>query len=427
MYYITNQTGQIIAADQAFLTLVESQDMDACSKRIAKEEINLKHTAEHLVLTYANQSHTFEVKQTEFIGILGTLHLLELTPKKETDLSTQEAFFTLNDTADTPHEDTHQVLEKVPPREEERRLLQEEETLFDPQEKQEDDTPEEIEKISLLEEEIFSITTGDTPTTTHRDDDDTNEKETNLHTAIQIDLNTNSEKLGLSTKEYTLFLNDYIDRAILLESDLQSETPTLRHRAVEELVQLTELLQLTPLKEAISQIEHAASTKRQKEAIEAFYAMLMHLSTSHAPHVSSPQKTPQNTSQEIQPSSDQNGSKTIDLSTVAPIHFDFQLKEAANDLGLPVELIEEFIQDFILQARSETQHMLEAYNKGDLSTINKIGHLLKGASSNLRINPLADTLYTIQFCENIDDLEPLIREYWGHFLSFEKRFDTKQS
>ena len=113
------------------------------------------------------------------------------------------------------------------------------------------------------------------------------------------------------------------------------------------------------------------------------------------------------------------GFGTIDLSTVKPIHFDFQLEEAANDLSLPVELIEEFVNDFIEQAREETEKMLKCYEEGDLDAIQKIGHLLKGTSSNLRIKPLADTLYKIQFCEDSNHLEHFIRDYWGHFLSFE--------
>jgi HPt (histidine-containing phosphotransfer) domain-containing protein len=112
-------------------------------------------------------------------------------------------------------------------------------------------------------------------------------------------------------------------------------------------------------------------------------------------------------------------SHKIDLSDVKPIHFDFSMEEAANDLSLPVDLIEEFVHDFIEQAHEETEKMLTAYDEGDLERVNKIGHLLKGTSSNLRIVPLADTLYKIQFCENLDELEPLIKDYWGHFLAFE--------
>ena len=114
-----------------------------------------------------------------------------------------------------------------------------------------------------------------------------------------------------------------------------------------------------------------------------------------------------------------NSFGTLDLEGIKPIHFDFQVEEAANDLSLPVELIEEFVNDFIDQAREETIKMITAYEKGDLDSIQKIGHLLKGTSSNLRIKPLADTLYQIQFCEDSSRLDYLIKDYWGHFLSFE--------
>ena len=71
----------------------------------------------------------------------------------------------------------------------------------------------------------------------------------------------------------------------------------------------------------------------------------------------------------------------------------------------------------------ETEKMLEAYQNGDLDRVQKIGHLLKGTSSNLRIKPLADTLYNIQFCEETTELEDLIKTYWGHFLSFENQIN----
>ena len=114
----------------------------------------------------------------------------------------------------------------------------------------------------------------------------------------------------------------------------------------------------------------------------------------------------------------------IDLSDVKPIHFDFQISAAAEELSLPESLIEEFMVDFVEQAHSETDNMLRAYKEGDLKTVNKIGHLLKGVSSNLRIIPLSETLYKIQFCEEPNDLKNLIEDYWGHFLFFEKQINT---
>ncbi|NOR55412.1 MAG: hypothetical protein GQ531_04330, partial [Sulfurovum sp.] len=87
-------------------------------------------------------------------------------------------------------------------------------------------------------------------------------------------------------------------------------------------------------------------------------------------------------------------------------------------------LIEEFVHDFIEQAHIETKKMLEAYEEGDLDAIQKIGHLLKGASSNLRINALSDTLYKIQFTETSNNLDLLIKDYWAHFLSFENQINV---
>jgi len=122
---------------------------------------------------------------------------------------------------------------------------------------------------------------------------------------------------------------------------------------------------------------------------------------------------------EPEPEEEREGFGTIDLEGIKSIHFDFQMEQAASDLSLPVELIEEFVGDFIEQAHEETLKMLEAYERGDLDTIQKIGHLLKGTSSNLRIDPLAETLYEIQFCEDSSRLEGLIKNYWAHFLSLE--------
>ena len=65
--------------------------------------------------------------------------------------------------------------------------------------------------------------------------------------------------------------------------------------------------------------------------------------------------------------------------------------------------------------------MIQAYQRGDLETVQKIGHLLKGTSSNLRITPLANTLYEIQFNEDIERVPELVKNYWGHFLALENQ------
>ena len=82
-------------------------------------------------------------------------------------------------------------------------------------------------------------------------------------------------------------------------------------------------------------------------------------------------------------------------------------------------LIEEFVDDFIEQARHDKDHLLTSYYQKDMDNIHELGHKLKGAASNLRINELSNILEEIQFCTEHDKLENLFIQYWGHFLSLE--------
>jgi len=247
---------------------------------------------------------------------------------------------------------------------------------------------------------------------------------------IVVDIDKVCQQIGVSHEDYDTFLNEYIDTALGLEQDLQSEESATRSNAIATLSNLGEVLQLPVVGDILAKID-AAPANEQKEAVESFYAALSRIttgSTSRAePEIAifDTKEEPEIDlfdveEKEIEPAAvNEKGFGTLSLEGIKPIHFDFQLEEAANDLSLPVELIEEFVNDFIEQCHVETKNMLKAYEEGDLDAIQKIGHLLKGAASNLRINPLADTLYKIQFCEESNDLEHLIKDYWGHFLSFE--------
>ena len=263
-----------------------------------------------------------------------------------------------------------------------------------------------------------------------------------------IDVKNISQSIGISTEDYNTFLNEYIDTALSLEEDLQSTEEEKRSNAISILSHLSNVLHLPVINEIVTQIKNA-TVESQNTHIESFYTTLGRLTTSELDtdqeetssileidsdikietldsidmdKIDLYEEEPPSTI-ETESVTTTEGFGTINLDDVKPIHFDFQLEQAANDLSLPVELIEEFVHDFIDQAHAETKKMLEAYEKGDLDTIQKIGHLLKGTSSNLRINPLSDTLYQIQFCEDSSKLEELIKQYWGHFLSLETQIN----
>ncbi len=254
---------------------------------------------------------------------------------------------------------------------------------------------------------------------------------------IVIDIEKISQNIGISIEDYNIFLNEYIDTALSFEKDLQSNDKEKRSRAIGTLAHLSNVLHLPVVTEIVAQIKNA-SANDQDQYIESFYATLARLTTSPLeaavaeeellPILELDTKREEETlpkaetkAEAVTETTESFGS--FDLNDVEPIHFDFQLEQAANELNLPVELIEEFVTDFIEQAHTETEKMLEAYEKGDIDTIQKIGHLLKGTSSNLRINPLADTLYEIQFCEDSSKLEDMIKLFWGHFLSLETQIN----
>ncbi len=111
--------------------------------------------------------------------------------------------------------------------------------------------------------------------------------------------------------------------------------------------------------------------------------------------------------------------KEISLDNIKPLPISYNPQTAADELNLPVVLIEEFVDDFIEQAHHDKDHLLASYYQKDMDNIHELGHKLKGAASNLRINELSDILEEIQFCTEHEKLEGLFKKYWGHFLSLE--------
>jgi len=114
-----------------------------------------------------------------------------------------------------------------------------------------------------------------------------------------------------------------------------------------------------------------------------------------------------------------NDIQEINLEKISALPISYSPQTAADELNLPVVLIEEFVDDFIEQARQDKDHLLTSYYQKDMDNVHELGHKLKGAASNLRINELADILEEIQFCTEHTKLEGLLIRYWGHFLSLE--------
>jgi len=407
MYYILNETNKIIAADDSLLEFCGLSHIDELSLKIALGDIKFDSPSQtELIITTGNNDKTFSVSKSSLSSMLGHLTLVTVQAEeksKESSISLDLDSDLISIGSET--EDTFKEPE----------IIEDDNDLFDlvSEEKAEENLEKIEESLDLLSEDTETYDLGISEDKSETFIDDTAE--------ILIDIDRISQQIGVSHEDYDTFLNEYIDTALGLEQDLQSSDKDKRTNAVATLSHLSDVLQLPVIGSLIGKIS-SASADTQREAVESFYAALSRLTTSS--NVQKEEKLDlfdieETVAEETAEAVGKKGFGTINLDDVKPIHFDFQLEEAANDLSLPVELIEEFVHDFIEQGHIETKNMLKAYEEGDLDKIQKIGHLLKGASSNLRINALSDTLYKIQFCEDSNDLEHLIRDYWGHFLSFE--------
>ena len=379
MYYITNQHDQIIAADENFLASLGLKDMDALLKEILLEKVSfVPHSSSELQIKTDRETLTYATTTSTLSTLLGDAKLVLLS------------------------------------------IEEPEEEVFIPSNTEENKST------------LSTIMLDDAPLSTHASERENNSPTPIIDTTpIVIDIEKVSASIGISKEDYKTFLDEYIDTAISLEDDLRGEDGGKRASATETLLQLSEVLELRELNTVAQQFP-TLSKEDLPTSIDTFYQILSRITTTSSSETTTAVKTedtqthslPKIDSEEVEKASPvlkKESFGKIYLEDVSPIYFNFKMQSAADDLSLPVELIEEFVDDFIDQSREETDKMLKAYEIGDLESIQKIGHLLKGAASNLRINPLADTLAKIQFCTNPDTLEDLIENYWAHFLSFEQQ------
>jgi len=440
MYYITNQNGQIIAASSDLLALLQVESIDALYKQITLDAIEFATENEGITLkTPLDETH-YKIEEETLSSLLGEMTLVRLTEETTSESSIEEALATSREEekeeelSSLEEEPLFEVKENVPFAEaepEEKKegeekfplIEEEEESLFEVKETAEEEEavapePKTEEKKEEAEDDLFDLIL---PSNAEESIGEIEDKAVLEKVAgpVYIDVEEISQSIGISPEDYNTFLAEYIDTSLSLEDDLKSSDKGKRTAAIHTLFHLSNVLRLPIITNIIEQLKYTEEEDIES-SIQSFYDTLSRLTTTK-PETGT-EETKILSDREKITSENFKSFGTIDLSDVKPIHFDFQVEKAANDLSLPAELIEEFIHDFIKQAHEETDKMLEAYEKGDLETIQKIGHLLKGTSSNLRITPLADTLYEIQFCNDSSKLEKLIKEYWAHFLSFETQF-----
>ena len=96
---------------------------------------------------------------------------------------------------------------------------------------------------------------------------------------------------------------------------------------------------------------------------------------------------------------------------------------ASNELGLPLDLIEEFIQDFIAQAKEFKDNLYIAIESGDIDNLKTLSHKLKGVAANLRIEDALEALTIINTSSDIN----IIRKNLDTFYKIVAKLADKKS
>ena len=84
----------------------------------------------------------------------------------------------------------------------------------------------------------------------------------------------------------------------------------------------------------------------------------------------------------------------------------------ANELGLPVEEIEEFIQDFINQAYEFKEELYASLVSVDLDNVKSLSHKIKGVAANLRIQEALDAISIVNTSADNAEIEDSLNNFY---------------
>ena len=92
---------------------------------------------------------------------------------------------------------------------------------------------------------------------------------------------------------------------------------------------------------------------------------------------------------------------------------------ASDELGLPVDLIEEFIGDFIQQSYDFKEELYNHLAANELSELKLLSHKLKGVAANLRIEDAFEVLSIINTSSNVDEIRATLDHFYNIIIKLE--------
>lgn len=264
----------------------------------------------------------------------------------------------------------------------------------------------------------------------------------NLIDQFDIDIEKNAKKIEFSVEEYEDLLESFIRDSKDMENTLRFGSAQDKSSVISTLSDAVSMLHLNPLDQLLHDILNS-NEDEANSAVDTFYSILNSIEEKiekskdqrkFATNKPSPQPEPSQKEEELiipeiedetpKQESSQAGEKIISvdefLKDVKMIPIEFSIKLAADELNLPDDLVLEFVNDFSNQGHENIPELIDAYQKGDLDRLQKIAHMLKGAASNLRIEPMVQNLYDLQFDNDITRAPERIRIFAGQLMSLDK-------
>jgi HPt (histidine-containing phosphotransfer) domain-containing protein len=455
MYCIINQSNDIIAGDQEFFSLMKSENLMELYGQIANGVASITFSTDEITIAYLDDVTSYPIRIFALSGLLSQASIIEILQKEQINTNLDNSSETLQLEEDKPLEYV------VPTLEEDDLILNDVDSsnlILDSLTLDKDNIDKPIEAHPEHGDEIPSleITTedssveenvADTEALLEHDqeiigllgtieDNSLQENVTEID-EIEIDVPTISQQMELSQAEYISFLQEYIQTAQSLKVDLEGTDEDKKQSAINFIAHLSDVLCLpTNISSVILDLISSATP----EHIDKFYNTIDKISINRQAaeqptedeglelnrilFVDAPQDSDEKievNESEVQLEKEITPKKvrSIDLSDIAPVKVDFILNESVRELSLPGDIVKEFITYFIEQSHIEIDNILDAYEEGDVGKVKKIAHMLKGVASNLYIIPLADSLYELQYNEDIKQVAPLVKKYWAQFISFE--------
>ena len=114
--------------------------------------------------------------------------------------------------------------------------------------------------------------------------------------------------------------------------------------------------------------------------------------------------------------------KKITINVEDCHNYKYEPSVPSDNLGLPVDLIEEFLNDFIEQAKEFKQNIYSAIKERNIYRLKELINKLYGVARNLDIENLVNVLGSINQSRNLEDIKEKVDLFYGLMLNFEKLY-----